>query len=258
MTAPSSLDKKLFCAAPELDSLLELPAVDPPVANLSSSSMLSTDALDGLKSEDRKTELAFRKIHQTVAWAIRSASATSFFNRAALIWLRQLQGRLPPEETRLQQDVNKIIAATEYSADATLSSLKFASRGLASSVSARRLFWLRGWRADAKAKWKLAAAPYKAPRLFGAALDPLLVEDKDKRKVMPTAYRRPERRYAPYGHRQPFRPSSGPGGSYSQRPFFQGPDRSADRNRFRDRGRTSSSSKRPFRGAGSKQFRRGK
>ncbi|XP_034296175.1 lamina-associated polypeptide 2, isoforms alpha/zeta-like [Pantherophis guttatus] len=205
LMGPTSLDKKLYCGAPELDSLLALPVVDPPIASLSSSSLLSSDALDVLKSEDRKTELSFRKEHQSLAWTIKTATATSFFNRATLLWLRQLQERLPPEDTRLHQDINKIVAATEYSADASLNSVKFASRALASSVTSRRLFWLRNWRADAKAKWKLAAAPFKAPHLFGPALDPVLVEDKDKRKVMPTSsYRRPERRYAPYSQRQPF------------------------------------------------------
>lgn len=63
MMAPSSQDKKLYCSALELDGLLDLPVVDPPVASLSSS-VLSTYALDGLKSEDREAELAFRKTHQ--------------------------------------------------------------------------------------------------------------------------------------------------------------------------------------------------
>ncbi|XP_060550599.1 uncharacterized protein LOC117655455 isoform X2 [Pantherophis guttatus] len=258
-TGPNSIDKKLYCAAPELDAMLSVPVVDTPIANLSSSSLLSTDALDGLKSEDRKSELSFRKEHQALAWAIKTATATSFFNRATLLWLRQLQDRLPPEDTRLHQDINKIVAATEYSADASLNSVKFTSRALASSITSRRLFWLRNWRADAKAKWRLAAAPYKAPNLFGSALDPVLIEDKDKRKIMPTSsYRRPERRYTPYYQRQSFRATSGSGGAYSQRPQFFGSDRSSDRQRFRDRARNPSSPKRPFRGAGYRQFCRGK
>lgn len=143
LTAPSNQDKKLFCAAPELEDLLALPAIDGPVASLSTSSAISTDPLDGLKSEECKTELSFRKAHQAAAWAIKTATATSFFNRAALIWLRQLQECLPPEETRWHQDINKIVAATEYSADASLTSAKFASRMLASTVTSRCLFWLR-------------------------------------------------------------------------------------------------------------------
>lgn len=138
-------------------------------------------------------ELTFRKTHQAAARAVKAATSTSFFTTASLLWLRQLQERLPPDDIRLHQDVNKLVAAVEYSADASLNAAKFASRALASAVTSRRMFWLRNWRADARTKWKLASAPYKATKLFGAALDPILVEDKDKRKVLPSSYRRQER-----------------------------------------------------------------
>lgn len=256
LTATSNQDKKLFCAAPKLEALLALPTIDTPVANLLTSSAISTDPLDGLKSEDRKFELSFRKAHQAAAWAIKTATATSFFHRAALIWLRPLQERLPPEETRWHQDINKIIAATEYSADASLSSAKFASRMLVSTVTSRRLFWLRNWKTEAKAKWKLAATPYENAKLFGTALDPLLIEDKDKRKVLPSLYRRSERRYVLYSQRQPFWAYSGPGGSASQRSAAFGGDRFQERQQFRDRGRYQPPVRKPNRGSGYKPFHR--
>lgn len=185
LTAPSSVDKKIYCSVAELEDLLVLPSVDALVAALSSTSVLSTDVLDGLRNEDRKMELTFCKSHQAMAWAARTATATSF-SRATLIWLRQLQEHLPPDYTQLHQDINKIVAATKYAADASLNSVKFTSRALASSVTSRREFWLRHWKANQKVKWHLMAAPYKEPHLFGAALDPVLVKDKDKRKVLPS------------------------------------------------------------------------
>lgn len=128
LTAPSGLDKRLYASTSELEDVLSLPSVDPPVASLSSSSLMTSDIVDGLKAEDRKMELGFRKAHQVAAWAIKAATATSFFNRASLIWLRQLQERLLPDDTRLHQDINKLVAATEYLADASLTATKFASR----------------------------------------------------------------------------------------------------------------------------------
>lgn len=258
LMAPSGLDKKLYCVAPELEDLLALPLVDAPVAALASSSVLSGNMVDGLRSEDRKAELAFRKTHQAAAWAVKAATSTSFFTRASLLWLRQLQERLSPEDTRLHQIVNKLVAAAEYSADASLNAAKFASRALSSAVTSRRLFWLRNWRADAKTKWKLASAPYKTPNLFGAALEPLLIEDKDKRKILPSSYRRPERRYTPYTQKQPFRSFLASGGAYHQQAYAQGTDRSSDRQSFRDRGHNQRPAKRPFQGSGHRSFRRGK
>lgn len=213
---------------------------------------------DGLKSEERKTELGFRKAHQAAAWAIKAATATSFFNRASLIWLRQLQEHLPTTETCIHQDINKIVAATEYSADVSLTAAKYASRALASCVTNRRLFWLRNWKADSKAKWKLASSAFKAPALFGSSLEPLLVEDKEKQKILPSSYRRLEHRFVPYNQRQPFRAAPGSSGSYAQRQFGQGGDRGSDRQAFRDRSCNQTFAKRPFQGAGFRSAKRGK
>lgn len=102
------------------------------------------------------------------------------------------------------------------------------------------------------------SAPYKTPNLFGAALDPVLIEDKDKRKVLPSTYRKTDRRFTPYTQRQPFRAYSGPGGPSNYRRSFQATDRYAERQQFHDRGRSQHASKRPFRGSGSRSFRRGK
>lgn len=125
-------DNFFYCSAPDLDELLQLPSVDVPsvdmpVASLTSSVVISDDILEGLRMEDRKAEMSLRKTHQTTAWAIRAASSTSFFNRVSLIWLRQLQERLPPDEACLHQDINKLVAITEYSMDASLDVVKFAS-----------------------------------------------------------------------------------------------------------------------------------
>ncbi|XP_060547645.1 uncharacterized protein LOC117658602 [Pantherophis guttatus] len=64
----------MYCAAPELDALLNLPVVDEPVASLVSPSVLAGDVGDGLKAEDKRTELSYRKTHQAAAWAIRAAT----------------------------------------------------------------------------------------------------------------------------------------------------------------------------------------
>lgn len=229
LTALSALNKRLYCAAPELDTLLALPSVDAPVAQLSSTLPVSSDIMDGLKAEERKTEIGFQKAHKAAAWAVKAATVTSFFNRASLIWLHQLQESLPPDDKRIHQDINKLVAAMEYSADASLNAAKFASRSLAATVTKRRLIWLCNWKADSKAKWKLASSAFKAPDLFGSALDPILIEDKDKWKILPLFYRKQDRRYVPYTQRQPFQAFSGPIGSYSQHSFYQGTDRVTDR-----------------------------
>lgn len=48
LTARNGLDKKLYYSAPELEDLLTSPMVDAPVAAFSSSSVISSDIVDGL------------------------------------------------------------------------------------------------------------------------------------------------------------------------------------------------------------------
>lgn len=57
LSAPSGHDKRLYCADPVLEGLLNLPTVDPPVVSLSSSTVLSSDAVEVLKSDERRAEV---------------------------------------------------------------------------------------------------------------------------------------------------------------------------------------------------------
>lgn len=65
--------------------------------------------------------------------------AASFFIRAPLLWLKHMQERVLATEVRTHQDFNKIVAAAEFTVDATLNSAKFRARAIASVVMARRL-----------------------------------------------------------------------------------------------------------------------
>lgn len=257
-TRATGLEGQMFEVDATLLSLLEVPKVDAPVAALTSSSVLPPDADDALKAEDRKEETALRRAHLAGSWAVRASTSASFFTRASVRWLRHLQSHLAPEDVRAHQDLSKILAAAEYTADATLAAAKFSARAMASSVTARRMLWLRHWRMDGKNKWKLASAPFGGGQLFGQALDPLLVETKDKRKVLPSQGRRSDFRPFPYYRRPSFRQGgAGAGFPRQQKPFqYSRPSFQADRPSF-GRGRQQSSS-RPFRGAGGKGARKSK
>lgn len=128
--APSGMDKRMYTAEQELEELLQILAVDVPLATLASAAILPSDTAERLRAEDRKAELSACKTHQAAAWAINS-----FFSRTSLLWLSQMLARTSPEDTCLQQDISKLIAAAEYLADATLNAAKFASRALASNVT---------------------------------------------------------------------------------------------------------------------------
>lgn len=189
------------------------------MAALSASSNLAGPPEDNLHPEDKRLEQSLVKSHQASAWAAKAAMASSFFNRASILWLRQLQDRLTVSDTRSHQDLNKILAALEFSADATLNSSRFAAKAIGSSVTSRRLLWLRNWQADAKSKWRLATASFDSPSLFGVPLEPLLIETKIKRRILPNVSRRSEQRPSAALFRS-FRPfDSSYSGTWSPRAF---------------------------------------
>ncbi|XP_015665850.1 dual specificity mitogen-activated protein kinase kinase 6 [Protobothrops mucrosquamatus] len=112
-----------------------------------------------------------------------------------------------------------MVAATEYTADASLQSAVFASRSLASNITARRMLWLKHWQADTRLKWGLASAPYLGNNLFGESLAPYLVENKDKRKVMAHIIKKSDKRPTPYFRRQSFRQPAGVSTTQTSRSF---------------------------------------
>ncbi|XP_039202463.1 uncharacterized protein LOC120309368 [Crotalus tigris] len=91
-------EHKIVDVAKNLADLLEVPKVDESLAPLFLTASLPTDVLDALKAEDKKSEMALRKVHLASAWAAKAATATSFFARISITWLRQLQDRIPLEE----------------------------------------------------------------------------------------------------------------------------------------------------------------
>ncbi|XP_034278399.1 uncharacterized protein LOC117668538 [Pantherophis guttatus] len=233
---PTAADRRNFSIAPDLDSLLQVPSVDAPVAALLPHSVVPGDPEEGLRPEERRAEHVLQRAHQGASWAIRAAATVSFFNRTTLLWLQRLQESLTTEDSRIQQDLNKIIAATQFSADATLNAARFAAKSLASSVTAHRLVWLRHWQADARHKWRLASVPFAGPKLFGDSLDPFLSETKDKKKFLPVVFCRGDSRFRPYTPRPQSRP-------YDRSPFSPSLPRSQGNFQPRQRGGQDRSSR---------------
>lgn len=185
--------------------VLQTPSVETPVLALLSSSKIPGEPEEGLQPEDKRSEQSLKEAHQGNAWAIRSATTASLFNRVMLLWLRQLQEKVPASDIRIQQDINKIVAAVQFSADATLNSAQFAAKAMASSITARQLLLLRQWQADACHKWHLASAPFTEDKLFGETLEFILIETRDKRKVLSSSQLRDNYRFSSFYRHQPFR-----------------------------------------------------
>lgn len=82
--------------------------------------------------------------------------------------------------------------------------------------------------------------------LFGASLDPILIEDKNK-KVLPIPAKKAEQKSAPYFRKQSYHQSDQ---DIQQSRYFSRSGRQPDRHYSRDRPRFQPQGKRPFRGGG--------
>lgn len=135
---------------------------------------------------DRRIETALQKSFDASALALRAALANSLMSRAMLSWMEEHQesaGKLPRDLRALLKNLS---LAVGFAADSSLHALQFSAKALASNMVTRRNVWLRHWDVDQGSQSRLLAFPFRGEKLFGQTLDPLLVESKDKRKVLPT------------------------------------------------------------------------
>lgn len=181
----SNMDKGFYNMGPDLTKALQVPVVDAPVAALATPSVLVGESEDALRAEDESRAvtkkdpsgrcLGCQSIHGCFPFLIGLPCSGCGNCRRGF--------RLG---TQSHQDINKVMTAMEFSVDAMLNTVRFASRAITSSVATCQLLWLRQWQVDAKHKWRLASAPFTGDRLFGDALDPILVESRDKWKMLPS------------------------------------------------------------------------
>lgn len=94
---------------PDLSNLLQVSTVDAPIVALSSTTHLTGPPEEYLHPEDKRMEKMLVKGHQVAAWSVMAVTAASFFNRASLLWLKQLQDRTPTSDTRSLRISTKLL-----------------------------------------------------------------------------------------------------------------------------------------------------
>lgn len=161
--------------------------IDDPFSSLCASSILPADS-DGFPKDpsDKKVEQGLRKSFEVAAMAIKGASASSMFSRAVCSWSSKLAGAdcdLPKE---VKDELKKMELASVFVVDASLDTIQRVVRDMAAMMTVRRHTWLKGWEADPAARSKVISIPFRGSLLLWEGLDHYLVEDKDKRKALPS------------------------------------------------------------------------
>uniref|UniRef100_A0ACB8G8A6 Uncharacterized protein n=1 Tax=Sphaerodactylus townsendi TaxID=933632 RepID=A0ACB8G8A6_9SAUR len=185
--------KKLY-ALPAYADYLQVPVIDAPIAALQSSGLVSGDGEGKIRDRiDRRVDQLSRQTHEAIAMAIRASAAASIVSRASIVWARKVIQLLPESERRLHEGASRMLMAASFSADATVDTMTFLARATGLTVATRRLLWLRAWPTDFRSKSMVAAFPFGGGKLFGEALDRILVETKGKNKAMPRTLLRNDR-----------------------------------------------------------------
>ncbi|XP_013931402.1 PREDICTED: dedicator of cytokinesis protein 7 [Thamnophis sirtalis] len=112
--------------------------------------LVSTIASDIVSRFQKDTEM-IERLNTSLAFFLNdllSVMDRGFVFSLVKTYYKQLRDRTPATEVRLLQDISKVLAATQFSADATLDAVQYAFRALSSSVATRRLLWLCHWQAD--------------------------------------------------------------------------------------------------------------
>lgn len=182
----SRLVKKNYSLPQDTLEKLKVLVVDIPVAAFSRT-VIPLEGDGGPRNPcDKRVETALKRVFESTSNAPRTSAATLVFARAIILWAEEL----PKQDFKLSKHtkdtLKKMALSAAYAADASLESMQFCSRAIVSNVVARRNVWLRHWEVDTGSQASLAASPFSGSKLFGQVLDPLLIESKDKRKVLPT------------------------------------------------------------------------
>lgn len=117
--------------------------------------------------------------------ALRASAANSVFSHAIVFWAEDLAKTDSNLSKQAKGTLRKISLSATFTTDASLDSLQFCSRAMASNVVDKRNVWLLSWDLDAGSQVRLATSSFNGKKLFGQALNLVLIESKDKRKILP-------------------------------------------------------------------------
>lgn len=200
---------KLYSLPEQGMKRLKTPSVDAPVAAVSSATVLPSEGESGPKDGvDRRVESTLKKNFEATSQAFRASVASSIFSRATFVWSEELAKSEPTLSKRSKCTLKKMALASAAAADCAYDAMQLVARSMGLSVMARRHIWLRNWQGDPLSSSRVVNLSFKGEKLFGKDLEPLLVEDSEKRKVLPSKKVQTKKSY-------PFR-------SFSSGPKFRG------------------------------------
>lgn len=166
---------------------LQVPTVDSSMAALSSSAVIPSEGEGGPKDPcDKHVEAAMQRDFQAAANTFRASAAKSTMARGAHTLTEHLLAIESKLSGRAKNTLRRIALVAAFAANSPYDVLQFNGRATAANIVARCKVCLWNWEVDEGCQIRLVGVPFHGSKLFGQALDPILIENKDKRKVLPS------------------------------------------------------------------------
>ncbi|XP_069821040.1 uncharacterized protein [Dendropsophus ebraccatus] len=170
--------KSTYRLDPEItEEWVSPPAVDLHAARLSKKSYYPSEDSALLSDPmERKADTLCKKTYSAAAASSRVSMATVPVARALRIWISDLFRDIESDVSRedLMHNMDIVKSAADFLCDAPLDNLRFSSRAMAVSNSARRALWMKQWSGDILSKKHFISLPFHPSSLFGPQLDGIL------------------------------------------------------------------------------------
>lgn len=199
---------KLYTLPDPIMKKLKVPSVDAPVVAVSLATILPSEGESGPKDScDKRVEQALKRSFESASQIFRASVTSSIFSRATYAWAEELATSDNSLSRRTRRTLKKMVLSAAAAADCAYDSIQLAARSMATNVLARRHIWLRHWKGDLASYSRIVNLPFKGERLFGEDLEPMLIEDANKRKVLPSNKKQPFKKSQPFrGYSMGFKP----------------------------------------------------
>lgn len=185
-TKNHKLIDRLYSLPEQVMKRLKTPSVDAPVAACPRRPFSPLRATLVPRTPAIRVEAALKKNFDSASQAFRVSVASSIFSRATYAWAEELTNSEPSLSKCAKCTLKKMALASAAAADCAYDNMQLVARNMGTGVMARRHIWLRHWQGDAASSSRILNLPFKGERLFGDELEPLLIKDSEKHKVLPS------------------------------------------------------------------------
>lgn len=193
---------------PKVNPLVSPPVVDASLMRLARHVTLPLeDAVTFRDVLDRKIDTDLKRAYLSAGGACRPAIALAAVGRAISSWSSNTEKLVleGADQEKIVKALQELSLAGDFVAEASVDTIRSASKSMLASVMARRALWLKPWTADPASKSNWCRIPFDGEHLFGTKLDTAISKVTGGKSGLIPSDRRPKQRPPPFKRNLPER-----------------------------------------------------